>query len=309
MALLLHCGPVDKTRLLSALAQHLADVPVRVWPEIGDSEDIRLALVSRIPHGELAKLPNLRLVGSLHAGIDHLLRAGGAPATIPLTRPVPPDGDRLMSEYILAQVLQLHRSFPAYKTAQAAAHWEKLQILPTSERSVGFLGFGAMSAPAARLLHAVGFKVSAWARRVRQDASIPIFTGEDGLNAMLARSSIVVNLLPLTEATVNLIDANFLHQMRPGSSLLNVGRGEHLVDKDVLEALDSGHLSHAVLDVFRTEPLPAESPFWRHPRVTVTPHACRVVDVDAVVAQFSDDARRVLSGQAPQCVVDRSTGY
>lgn len=309
MTLLLHCGPVPETRLRFALYEHLAEMPIRVWPHLGNCEDICLALVSRIPEGELAKLPNLRLVGSLHAGVDHLLRADGVPPGIPLTRPVPPHGDRLMSEYVLAQVMSLHRSFPAYAKSQESAHWEKLEILPTSERSVGFLGFGAMAAPAARLVRDVGFRVGAWVRRPRHAADIPLFHGENGLKAMLAQSSIVVNLLPLTDLTVGLIDAGFLGQMQRGSAFVNVGRGDHVVDRDLLAALDSGHLSHAVLDVFRTEPLPAESPFWRHARITVTPHACRVVDVQAVVAQFAQEARRVLSGNRPHHAVDRTAGY
>ncbi|WP_234195303.1 2-hydroxyacid dehydrogenase [Pseudacidovorax sp. NFM-22] len=310
MALLLHAGPVPLPELRAAVQAHCGDeLPVRIWPDVGDAAEIEFALVSRIPHGALQGLPRLRLVGSLHAGVDHLLREGGIPAAVPLTRPVPQAGDVLMNEYVLTQVLQLHRELPAYALDQREGRWRKRAPLPVRERRVGFLGFGAMAAPAARLLRQVGFDVAAWARRARAEDGIHVFEGAAGLQALLARSQILVNLLPLTPDTENLIDARLLAQLPRGASLLNVGRGEHVVDADLLAALDGGHLATAVLDVFRQEPLPPDSPFWQHPRVVVTPHACRRVDIDDVVAQFAQEVARVQAGLPPLRAVDRAAGY
>lgn len=308
-ALLLHAGPVPVAALLSALREHAPDLEVRTWPDIGDPADVEYALVSRIEAGVLPKLSNLRLVGSLHAGVDHLLRPGGVPPQVPLTRPVPQAGDPLMSEYILAQVLSLHRHLPTYATAQRERRWHKLPATPVSRLRVGFLGYGAMAMPAAGLLHLLGFDVAAWARRPREQEAVPVFQGTDGLARMLARTQVLVNLLPLTPATENLIDRSLLYQLPRGASLVNVGRGEHLVEGDLLEALDSGQLAHAVLDVFREEPLPPESALWTHSRITITPHACRTVDVSQVVAGFVAELKRVSNGLPPRHPVDRDVGY
>jgi glyoxylate/hydroxypyruvate reductase A len=278
-----------------------------VWPDVGDPADIEYALVSRIPAGVLRQFARLRLVGSLHSGVDHLLDA--VPAGIPITRPVPPNGDVLMNEYVLAQVMALHRHLPAYAQAQRTARWHKLQALPASSRTVGILGYGAMAAPAAQLLRSVGFDVAAWARRSRPGAPVPVFHGEDGLAALLRRSQIVVNLLPLTPETTNLLDMRRFAWLPRGAGFINVGRGEHVVEADLLAALDSGQLAAAVLDVFRQEPLPEDSPLWHHPGVVVTPHACRQVDVDEVVAQFVEDMRRVRDGLPPLRAIDRTAGY
>ena len=309
MALLLHPGPVPLASLREALAARLPGMPVRLWPDVGEPGEVRYALVSRIPAGALAPLRGLRLVGSLHAGIDHLLRDCGLPQHVPLTRPVPAGGDAAMNEYILAQVLSHHRNLPAYARAQREARWQRSAAVPAAERTVGFLGLGAMAAPAADLLRMLGFDVAAWVRRPREDAAFPAFHGAGGLRALAARSQILINLLPLTPATENIIDASLLAQLPRGAALVNVGRGEHVVDADLMAALDSGQLAAATLDVFRHEPLPADSALWRHPGISITPHACRTVDVAGVVAQFAEEVERVERGEAPLRAVDRSAGY
>ena len=199
MALLLHPGPVPlqplKDALLRALDANALSADLRVWPAIGDAQDIHWALVSRIPDGELARLPALQLMGSLHAGIDHLLADAALPAQVPLTRPVPEGGDTLMNEFILAQVLRHHRDMPTYAQAQQQQQWLRLDLMPLAERRVGFLGLGAMGLPAARYLARVGFDVAGWARLPRPASDVPVFHGEGGLQQLLARSQILVNLL------------------------------------------------------------------------------------------------------------------
>jgi glyoxylate/hydroxypyruvate reductase len=309
MVLLLHPGPVPVEELVGAIRTELGDMTVRVWPDIGNPRDIQFALVSRVPAGLLAGLPSLRLVGSLHAGVDHLLRDPGLRAATPIVRPRPTRGDTLMNEYLLAQVMLHHRDGVAYRAAQAQARWQRLPIVSIQQRTVGFLGFGAVAEPAGELLSQIGFDVAAWVRRPRTNASVPVFHGEDGLRHLLQRSQILINLLPLTPATENLLDASRFAQLPQGAALINVGRGEHVVESDLVDALDSGQLAGVTLDVFREEPLPASSPLWRHPGIVVTPHACRRVDVRAVVGQFAAELRRVTQGQPPLCPVDRLAGY
>lgn len=313
MALLLHPGPVPlqplKNALQSALGTQALSVELRVWPDIGDAQDIRWALVSRIPAGELARLPALQLMGSLHAGIDHLLTDAALPAQVPLTRPVPVGGDTLMNEFILAQVLRHHRDMPAYAQAQQRQQWLRLDLMPVAERRVGFLGLGAMGLPAAQFLARVGFDVAGWVRSPRPPSGMPVFHGEGGLQKLLARSQILVNLLPLTKATDNIVNAKLLAALPRGAALINVGRGQHVVEADLLGALDSGQLAAATLDVFRTEPLPASDPLWHHPAITITPHTSRRVAVDEVVAQFVANMVRLAQGLKPLHTVDRSAGY
>lgn len=313
--LLIHPGPVPVEALDRALASALATLPeppaMRWWTgRETDAERaaVRYALVSRLPAAELARFPALALVGSLHAGVDHLL--AGLPARVPLTRPVPAeDGDPLMNEYVLTQVLRHHRDLPAYAQAQREGRWLRLPLRPARQRRVGVLGLGAMGRAAADTLARAGFDVAGWTRRPRPESPWPVFHGETGLRALLERSEIVVNLLPLTPETRDLLDARRLAWMPRGASLINVGRGEHVVDADLLAALDAGQLGAATLDVFREEPLPPDNPLWRHPAITITPHACRRVDVAEVVAQFVDNLARLRAGQPLARVVDRAAGY
>lgn len=308
-ALLLHPGPVPVQVLSDALRRELPQLSVRVWPDIGNPLDICYALVSRIPRGVLASLPGLKMVGSLHAGVEHLLAHGMITEGVPITRPVPVNGDRFINEYVLAHVLMHHRNLPHYARLQQESRWEKLPILPISQRAVGVLGMGAMGAPAALLLSQVGFDVAGWARLPRQGYPLPIYSGEDGLKELMERSEILVNLLPLTELTRDLLNAERLGWMPKGSVLINLGRGEHVVDADLLEALDCGRLSAASLDVFRVEPLPPEHPFWRHPALTITPHAARNVDAVEVVRQFAEEVRRHAAGEGLRYAVNRESGY
>ncbi|MBN9409924.1 MAG: glyoxylate/hydroxypyruvate reductase A [Burkholderiales bacterium] len=317
--LLLHPGPVPLPLLEAALRPRLAALPqpvaLRVWDGAGDvPPDLlagaRYALVSRIPAGVLARLSALQLVGSLHNGVDHLLGDVSFPPHVRLTRPVAEaGGDALMNEFILTQVLRHHRDMPAYASAQQRQQWLRLDLLPIARRRVGLLGLGSMGLAAALYLQRVGFDVAGWTRRPREDAGVPVFHGEDGLAALLARSDILVNLLPLTPATQDLLDARRLAQLPRGAALINVGRGQHVVDADLIAALDSGQLAAATLDVFRTEPLPPDDALWGHPAITITPHASRRVPVTDVVAQFTDNIARLQQGLPPQHTVDRDAGY
>lgn len=307
-ALLLHVGPAAAESVTAALRQALPDIEVRLWPSTGDKADIEYALVSRIPAGELAKYPNLRLVGSLHAGADHLLNDPSLP-TVPIVRSAREGGDVLMNEYVLTQVLAHHRDMPAYALNKANGRWAKKEPLPSSARRVGVLGLGSMGLPVAEFLAKFGFDVAGWVRRPRADSAIPAYAGAAGLHSLLRRSEIVVNMLPLTPTTDGILDAEAFAALPRGSAVINVGRGEHIVDADLLDALSSGQISAVTLDVFRQEPLPPEHAFWSRPEITITPHACRRVSVEHVVRDFAANARRLNAGEPLLNEVDRSRGY
>jgi len=282
---------------------------VRVWPEIGDRADIDIAAVGVPPAGALRGLPKLRLIISLTAGTDALLRDPDLPA-VPIVRVgVPPAGDTMMKETTLLHVMRHHRHLPEYARAQQRSEWIKMPIAPARERKVGVMGLGPIGLAAANTLAAAGFQVAGWVRRPRSADGIEIFSGREGLAAFLARSEIVVNLLPLTPETRGILNAETLKALPAGASIVNLGRGEHVVEVDLIAALDSGHLAGATLDVFPVEPLPVDSPLWRHPKITVMPHVARRLVPMELAPRVLDIVEDFRAGRSLTQLVDRARGY
>jgi glyoxylate/hydroxypyruvate reductase A len=290
-------------------AAEIPDLDVRIWPDTGDRAAIDVVAVGRMPHGELKSFPNLKLIISLLAGSERLLADPSLPEDVPIVRAGDPDGDAMMNETTLLHVLRHHRNLPDYLLAQARSEWLSLPIPRVSERRVGVMGLGPIGLATARMLADYGFQVAAWARRPRVLDGIEVFAGQPQLGAFLARSEIVVNLLPLTPETENILGHATFAQLPKGASIINLGRGAHVADADLMAALDSGQLAGATLDVFRTEPLPGDSPLWRHPRITIIPHASRRIDARDLVPRICAAVRRLRAGQAPEQLVDRKLGY
>jgi glyoxylate/hydroxypyruvate reductase A len=215
----------------------------------------------------------------------------------------------MMTETTLLHVLRHHRQLPELLLAQQQAEWATPKRLRTRDRKVGVMGLGPIGLAAAKTLRAQGFQVAAWVRRPRQVEGIEIFHGADQLGAFLARSEILVNLLPLTPETEDILDKKAFAQMPKGASVINLGRGQHVVDADLIAALDSGQLVAATLDVFRQEPLPKEDPLWRHPRVTVIPHASRGQFPSIIAPLICNHLRRLQRGEPLTDRVDLAAGY
>ncbi len=293
----------------AALRAVMPELDLRVWPDTGRVEDVVAALVWRHPDGALNAFPNLKLVVNLGAGVDPIFADPHLPRDIPIVRLVDPELTRGMTEYVVLHVLALHRRLPELAEAQHAARWHYIHPADTRRTRVGLMGLGNLGSHAADMLARIGFKVSGWSRTSKQVAGVECFHGRDQLPGFLKDCDIVVCLLPLTAATENLIDATVFAAMRDGSAFINAGRGRVVVDEHLLAALDSGHLRHAVLDVFRDEPLPPGHRYWRHPRVTITPHNATAGYPQTAAPQIVDNIRRVLAGQAPVNVVDRAAGY
>lgn len=270
-----------------------AALPEASWVDAGDAP---LAVVANPPPGALAGMPSLAFVQSLWAGVDRLLADATVPAQLPIARMVDPAMSAAMAETVLWAVLALHRGFFAYAAQQREVRWHQLPQRRADEVAVLVLGQGEMGRTVAARLAAQGYRVDGFRRG-------------DALAPKLAAAEVVVNLLPLTPATRGLIDAQFLAAMRPGAALVNVGRGAHVVDADLLAALDAGRLSHAVLDVFHTEPLPPEHPFWRHPQVTLLPHAAALTDARSASAVAAANLRAWVAGRSVKHLVDRTKGY
>jgi glyoxylate/hydroxypyruvate reductase A len=308
LALLFHSPDEDAAAWRTALLRHEPGLDVRVWPEIGDTAGIDAALVWRAPAGLLASLPNLRLILSLGAGVDAMLADPSLP-DLPLCRLVDPSLTRMMGEFVLTLVLKYHRGLDVFAREQRRARWSFALPPQPGETRVGIMGLGELGRHAATVLRGHGFAVRGWSRTRRELEGVACFAGPEELDPFLAESAILVCLLPLTAATRGILDRGLLARLPRGARLVNLGRGAQLVEQDLIDALDTGHLAHASLDCFADEPLPPAHPFWRHPLIDVTPHVASFALPDSAAAGVVDNLRRLRAGQPLRNLVDRQRGY
>jgi glyoxylate/hydroxypyruvate reductase A len=309
MALLFRSSVDSAARWRAQLARLTQELEIRLWPEVGDPAEIDYALVWRPEPGLLATLPNLKLILSLGAGVDHLLGDPQLPRHLPIVRLVDPHMTDAMSEYVVLQVLHLHRHDLDYRVQQEARVWRELDQKNAADRRIGILGLGELGRDAAHKLKGLGFDVAGWSRGERAVAGIECHAGAAGLPELLGRSEILVCLLPLTAETEGILSARTLALLPRGAALVNAARGAHLVEEDLIAALASGHISAAVLDVFRDEPLPADHPFWHHPRVVVTPHVAAFTNPATAAPIILDNIRRFEEGRPLLNRVDPARGY
>lgn len=315
MTKLLFKSDLDRADLwTAALKKHKPDLEVEVWPlgapePEGDRAAIDYALVWKPPAGVLRTLPNLKAVFSLGAGIDHIFRDPDLPADLPVVRMVERGLTAGMTEFVVMQVLFHHRRMLDYRAQQRAKLWEELPFVAPWDRKVGILGLGKLGSDAAAKLALLGLDVAGWSRSAKDIPGVASYSGAAGLDAFLARTQILVCLLPLTEETRGILDAETFGKLPAGASVINVGRGEHLVEADLLAALESGQVDSATLDVFANEPLPADSPFWSHERVIVTPHVASITIPDTAAEAVAENIARMERGEPPLNAVDRARGY
>ena len=273
-------------------------------------EDVDYVLSFRPPSGLLASLPNLKAVFSLGAGVDGFLHDGDYPARVPLVRFVDETLSAEMAQFVLMHVLIHHRHQRLFDAAKPKHKWRQM-VLPrrTEDTRIGMLGLGEIGAFTAQRLRELGFPVSGWSRTRKNYPGIKSFAGDGELKDFLAQSDITICLLSLTRKTTGILNAKAFAAMPQGGFVINVARGGHVVEADLIAALDSGHLSGAVLDVFDTEPLPENSPLWSHPKITVTPHVA-AISQPAVAAQFVlDGIAKFERGEKPDNIVDVATAY
>lgn len=267
-----------------------------------------VAIVAAADTDKLSSLPKLRWVQSLWAGVESLLACAALDEVL-IVRMVNPELSQTMAEAVLAWTLYLHRDMPAYREAQSQRQWSPRPYTPASEKRVGVLGCGELGMTALARLHANGFQTLGWSRSPKHLPHSQHYQGTAGLETMLGLCDILVNLLPATEQTRHLLNADRLAQLPNGAALINFGRGSVVDDAALLDALDSGALVHAVLDVFEPEPLHADSRFWRHPSVTVLPHISAPTPMESAAAAASDNIRGFLQDGTVPPSLDRNKGY
>jgi glyoxylate/hydroxypyruvate reductase A len=301
------CGEFER-----AAAQDCPGLRVLCWtPDTPTTELQSVVAIAGwfVPMGLPARLPRLRLLASIGAGVEHLLRDPDLPRDVPVTRIVDPAQARGMAEYVLWVALHYHRGFDHMLAQQTRREWRMPAQRPALAFQVGIMGLGAMGAEVARKLAAHGFEVHGWSRRPAALDGVTSWAGPDAMRPFLAQLDMVVSLLPLTTETRGLFNADWFAALKPGAVFVNCGRGDQLVVPALVDALRKGHVRAAVLDVFEHEPLPADDPLWAEPGVIVTPHMASSASVDVIAGQIVANTARVLDGQVPVNAVDRARGY
>lgn len=309
MALLFKSETDRATLWREAFARLDPSLDFREWPEVGDRNEIEFALVWHPIKGDLKRYPNLKAIFSLGAGIEHIFSDPELPKHIPVVRMVDHGLTKGMTEYVLMHVLRFHRNVPELEAQQRRGVWSYIDYPPAWERRVGVMGLGVLGGDAARTIAAFEFQTAGWSRRPKRIDGVECFDGTDGLPRLLARTDILVNLLPLTDATENILNAKTFAQLPRGAWLINAARGRHLVEEDLISALDSGQLAGAALDVFRKEPLPKGHPFWAHPKIWISPHVASVTQPATAAKGVLEGIARIRAGLPLENVVDWSEGY
>ncbi|MBQ4812284.1 glyoxylate/hydroxypyruvate reductase A [Pseudoalteromonas luteoviolacea] len=296
----------NNDKLMAKLNEALPDVKIELWPHCEDLNRVQFVLAWNAPDELWAQLPNLKVVQSYGAGVDGIALDKLKP-NVSVARIVDEQLSADMAEYVLSHVLANKLRHREYATNQGHRNWKPRRAKNGNE--VGILGLGELGRVTAELLGHHGFSIRGWSRTQKCISNVACYAGEAQLEAFLSGIDYLVCLLPLTQQTKGILNAELFSQVPPNCVLINVARGQHLVEADLLVALDNNELEAAVLDVFSTEPLPESHPFWSHPKVTVTPHVAAVTNMDTVVAQIAANARACLGNNPLENRVDLGQGY
>lgn len=308
MTMLYHGAAERGAAWAQAFAERLPEVPFRIWPDIGDPAQVRYLAAWAPPADLIASVPNLEVLFSVGAGVDQLSLAE-VPPGLRVVRMVDPQIATEMADYVVMGALMLHRDLPFHLAQQREGRWTFRVPKLASERRIGIMGLGDLGKAALAALRPHGFPLAGWSRSAHAIEGVECFSGEAGLASFLARTDILVCLLPLTPDTRGLLCADLFAQLPPGAMLLNAARGGHVVDADLIFALDSGQLSAAMLDVTEPEPLPPGHPFYTHPAILLTPHVASVTRADSAGNVLIDNLIRQRNGQPLTGEIDRARGY
>ncbi len=274
----------------TALKEIMPEITIEIYPDIKDYDKITFVLCWKAEKDMFSRFPNLKVIQSVGASIDHVLNHQTLNEDIALCRMVDDKLSEDMFEYVLAGIMSHLKRYDEYAQYETDQQWQPVPYTSIEEVSIGILGLGKIGAYVASRLAALGFKVKGWSRSQKDISNVTCYYGADGLQTTLHSTDILINILPLTEQTKDILNLQNLKQLNQNAYLINVGRGEQLVENDLLELLESKHLSGALLDVFRTEPLPKSHPFWQHEKIKITPHIAAITNVasasEIVVANY-----------------------
>lgn len=288
---------------------HDPSIEVCVYPhEIADPNQISALLVSKYPRGILKLFPNAKAIINLAAGVDYLMHDKELP-NLPIVRLVDDDMAKDLAQYTATYVLSIIKRVDHWQSNQQQQLWAKTPPFNYPDKVIGIMGLGFMGNRTATMLRNLDLNVIGWSRSPKPDSNISCYSGDKQLSEFLSKTDILVCMLPLTPATTNILNYQLFTQLKPGAYIINLGRGKHLVDNDLITALDNGTLDGAILDVFRQEPLDEQHPFWTHPKITLTPHIASMGNPRTAAPQVVENIQRLQSGQDLINKVDMSLGY
>ncbi|WP_106477858.1 2-hydroxyacid dehydrogenase [Phytohalomonas tamaricis] len=308
MALLYKADPERGRHWQALFARHAPDIEFRQWPDMGNPAEIRYLLAWQPPENLTGCLPALDVLFATSAGVDQF-DFSELPDTLSVVRMLDPAIEHGMIEYATFATLWLHRRIGDYARQQREGHWQAHMLRPASEKRIGVLGLGQLGTAIATHLVSYGFPVSGWARTMRDVPGITCHAGQEALDDFLASSDMLICVLPLTGDTRGILNTALFERLPEGAGLINIGRGEHLIEADLTRALDEGRLSGAVLDVLRNEPPPRDHPFWRDERILMTPHIAAMTQPETAFPVLLDNLRRHQRGEPMIGQVDRQRGY
>jgi len=291
---------------IKALRHQYSGMNIYAYPEAHDPNEIEYAISWKHPRGIFKHYPNLKVIASMGAGVDHIICDPEIPENIIITRIVDDQLAVDMSDFVLALVMDQIRNISFHHNSHI---WKPLQYRRLEDEHIGIMGLGILGSAVAKTLIKNRFNVSGWSKTPKELPGVNTFCGEKQLEKFLNKSTILICLLPLTPETENILNKEFFEKLPKGTYLINVARGQHLVEHDLLEMIDKGHLSGASLDVFRIEPLPQEHPFWNHPKIRITPHIASITNAEKVVPQLIENFRRLKEGKELKNTIERKLGY
>jgi glyoxylate/hydroxypyruvate reductase len=308
MSILLISRSRNMAPFRNALLQMDDNIDVEIWPAIQSKERVNFAVAWNQPKGQFSQFPNLKVISSLGAGADHLINDPSIPDEAEITRVVSPGLSGQMGDYVLMAALNIiKRTFDYYKQ-QLNAEWKTADPLSKNEVTIGVMGLGEIGQNVAKRLAENGFRVSGWSKSKKSIKQVTTYS-ENELGTFLSSTNILVCLLPLTSQTEGILSLELFKQLKQPAFLINAARGEHLVEEDLIYALDMNLIHHAVLDVFHTEPLPESHPFWGRPHISITPHIASLTDPFEIAGLILDNYKRMLSGLPLKYQIDRKMGY
>jgi glyoxylate/hydroxypyruvate reductase len=294
---------------IRALKKRDPGLEVVTTDEVKDKNNVEFILAWNYPHGLLRGYPRLRTVYSMGAGVDHVLCDPFLPENINVLRIIDPALSQDIYEFSLAAIMNRIRLLNFYLENQRKGIWKKRRFLRISDVRIGIMGTGIIGTHVLSKLHETGFKVSGWGRTAGESKPYGRYAGPIQLNSFLQASDILICLLPLTPATRNILNRENLKMLPKNAWVINLGRGGHLVDHELIDLLDSGHLDGATLDVFREEPLPVNHRFWNHPKIFITPHTASLPNPEAVAPQIIENYYRTINNEPLYNKVNQALGY
>lgn len=309
MSLLLIAKNRDFTSLKEAIQELDPNVDVEVWPRVDKKERVNFAVCWNHPEKVLGNYPNLRAVSSLGAGVNHLLDDESLPNDIPISRLITDSLQSQMGDYVLNAITNYRLHTYRYFDQKRTGDWKPHGNISKASTPVGIMGLGEMGLHVATLLSQQGYKVNGWSRSKKELDGVSTFAGNDELDAFLNETKVLVNLLPLTEETDGILDLDLFKKLKKPGYLINVGRGSHLVEEDLIYAFDMDYLEGACLDVFEEEPLPKNHTFWNRPQIMVTPHVAAITPAEEAAKVIVENYKRAMSGMELMFEVDREKGY